>query len=84
MFIARQWIRHRTANVNEYSARYSVVKDRFYHPSLSDVRKQSTLNRQGGDDVIDDQVCVGHWWGGWVGWVRVHLVLFGAFSNVSI
>jgi len=55
MFIARQWIRHRTANVNEYSARYSVVKDRFYHPSIADVRKQSTLNRQGGEEVIDDQ-----------------------------
>jgi thymidylate synthase (FAD) len=55
MFIARQWIRHRTANVNEYSARYSVVKDRFYRPSVSDVRKQSTLNRQGGDEVMDDQ-----------------------------
>jgi thymidylate synthase (FAD) len=32
IFIARQWIRHRTANVNEYSARYSIVRDRFYHP----------------------------------------------------
>jgi hypothetical protein len=33
IFVARQWIRHRTANVNEYSARYSVVRDRFYHPT---------------------------------------------------
>ncbi|MDB5332493.1 MAG: thymidylate synthase, partial [Phycisphaerales bacterium] len=32
IFIARQWIRHRTANVNEYSARYSIVRDRFYRP----------------------------------------------------
>jgi thymidylate synthase (FAD) len=56
MFIARQWIRHRTANVNEYSARYSVVRDRFYHPSISDIRKQSTNNRQGGDEVLDEQV----------------------------
>src|SRR5712675_688252 len=39
IFIARQWIRHRTANVNEYSARYSVVKDRFYHPGVENVRK---------------------------------------------
>jgi thymidylate synthase (FAD) len=54
IFIARQWIRHRTANVNEYSARYSVVKDRFYHPSVEGVRKQSLTNRQGGEEPIDD------------------------------
>jgi thymidylate synthase (FAD) len=53
IFIARQWIRHRTANVNEYSARYSVVRDRFYRPSIENVRKQSTTNRQGGDEPID-------------------------------
>jgi thymidylate synthase (FAD) len=53
IFIARQWIRHRTANVNEYSARYSVVQDRFYHPSLDNVRKQSLTNRQGGDEPMD-------------------------------
>src|ERR1700689_1476171 len=54
IFIARQWIRHRTANVNEYSARYSVVRDRFYHPSIDNVRKQSLGNRQGGTDIADD------------------------------
>ncbi len=53
IFIARQWIRHRTANVNEYSARYSVVPDRFYHPSIENVRKQSMTNRQGGEEPID-------------------------------
>ena len=53
IFVARQWIRHRTANVNEYSARYSVVKDRFYHPVLDDVRKQSAANRQGGEEPLD-------------------------------
>ncbi|MCC6240654.1 MAG: FAD-dependent thymidylate synthase [Phycisphaerales bacterium] len=53
IFIARQWIRHRTANVNEYSARYSVVPDRFYHPSIDNVRRQSTVNRQGGDEPIE-------------------------------
>lgn len=52
IFIARQWIRHRTANVNEYSARYSIVPDRFYKPSLSDVRKQSSSNRQGGEETF--------------------------------
>jgi thymidylate synthase (FAD) len=54
IFVARQWIRHRTANVNEYSARYSVVRDRFYRPSVESVRKQSTVNRQGGDEPIDE------------------------------
>jgi thymidylate synthase (FAD) len=53
IFVARQWIRHRTANVNEYSARYSVVRDRFFKPSLENVRKQSTTNRQGGDEPMD-------------------------------
>ena len=54
IFVARQWIRHRTANVNEYSARYSVVRDRYYRPSVSNVRKQSASNRQGGEEPIDD------------------------------
>lgn len=53
IFIARQWIRHRTANVNEYSARYSVVQDRFYHPAIENVRKQSASNRQGGEEPMD-------------------------------
>src|SRR5580765_2841351 len=53
IFVARQWIRHRTANVNEYSARYSVVKDRFYRPSLDSIRQQSAMNRQGGDQPAD-------------------------------
>jgi len=53
IFIARQWVRHRTANINEYSARYSVVQDRFYHPELANVRKQSTSNRQGGEEPTD-------------------------------
>jgi thymidylate synthase (FAD) len=54
IFVARQWIRHRTANVNEYSARYSVVKDRFYRPSPENIRKQSAANRQGGTEVSDE------------------------------
>jgi len=53
IFVARQWIRHRTANVNEYSARYSVVPDRFYRPPLEGVRKQSASNRQGGEEPFD-------------------------------
>jgi thymidylate synthase (FAD) len=54
IFVARQWIRHRTANVNEYSARYSIVRDRFYHPEIENVRKQSMTNRQGGEEPIDN------------------------------
>jgi thymidylate synthase (FAD) len=53
IFVARQWIRHRTANVNEYSARYSVVPDRFYRLAEDAVREQSTSNRQGGETTID-------------------------------
>ena len=53
IFVARQWIRHRTANVNEYSARYSIVPDRFYRPSVEAVRAQSSSNRQGGDGLVD-------------------------------
>lgn len=47
IFIARQWIRHRTANVNEYSGRYSEMKDEFYIPQIEEIRTQSSLNRQG-------------------------------------
>jgi thymidylate synthase (FAD) len=54
IFVARQWIRHRTANVNEYSARYSVVKERFYKPTSDYIRKQSLTNRQGGSEPIDE------------------------------
>ena len=50
IFVARQWIRHRTANVNEYSARYSILPDRFYVPTLDEVRKQSRSNNQGGEE----------------------------------
>lgn len=47
IFVARQWIRHRTANVNEYSARYSILDNEFYLPELAHLAPQSTLNRQG-------------------------------------
>jgi len=53
IFVARQWIRHRTANVNEYSARYSIVPDRFYRPDAESIRAQSKSNRQGGDGATD-------------------------------
>lgn len=47
IFVARQWIRHRTANVNEYSARYSVLDREFYLPRPEDLALQSKSNRQG-------------------------------------
>jgi thymidylate synthase (FAD) len=50
IFIARQWIRHRTANVNEYSGRYSIMKDDFYLPDLDQIRPQSEMNKQGRSD----------------------------------
>ena len=54
IFIARQWIRHRTANVNEYSARYSILDKEFYLPTPENLAAQSQSNRQGRGDVIKD------------------------------
>src|ERR671918_119864 len=53
IFVARQWIRHRTASVNEYSARYSVLEDCFYAPSSKHLAAQSSSNRQGRGDVLE-------------------------------
>ncbi len=47
IFIARQWIRHRTASVNEYSARYSILSKEFYIPEKENLSPQSALNKQG-------------------------------------
>jgi thymidylate synthase (FAD) len=55
IFIARQWIRHRTANVNEYSARYSILDKEFYIPAKEQLSAQSTNNRQGRGDLITGQ-----------------------------
>ena len=52
IFIARQWIRHRTANVNEYSARYSILDKEFYLPTKDQLASQSQSNRQGRGDVL--------------------------------
>lgn len=54
IFVARQWIRHRTANVNEYSGRYSEMKDEFYVPAIDQVRAQSSTNKQGRADEAFD------------------------------
>tara|TARA_Y100001970_G_scaffold271636_1_gene367320 strand:+ start:26 stop:973 length:948 start_codon:yes stop_codon:yes gene_type:complete len=53
IFIARQWIRHRTANVNEYSARYSIMDKEFYVPSKENLAAQSINNRQGRGKLIN-------------------------------
>src|SRR5580700_10262186 len=55
IFVARQWIRHRTANVNEYSARYSILDREFYIPEPEHLAAQSTANRQGRGDVLQGE-----------------------------
>lgn len=57
VFVARQWIRHRTANVNEYSARYSILDREFYIPEADNINPQSKTNKQGrdGDLPVDVQ-----------------------------
>ena len=55
IFIARQWIRHRTANVNEYSARYSILDKEFYLPSPENLAAQSQSNRQGRGEVLEGE-----------------------------
>src|SRR6056297_1139248 len=52
VFVARQWIRHRTANVNEYSARYSILDREFYIPAPEHLAAQSTVNNQGRGAVL--------------------------------
>ena len=52
VFVARQWIRHRTANVNEYSARYSILDREFYIPAPEHLAAQSTVNNQGRGEVL--------------------------------
>src|SRR5246500_2899236 len=53
IFVARQWIRHRTANVNEYSARYSIMDNEFYIPAPAQLAAQSASNRQGRGNVLE-------------------------------
>ena len=52
VFVARQWIRHRTANVNEYSARYSILDREFYIPAPEDLAAQSVVNNQGRGEAL--------------------------------
>lgn len=53
VFVARQWIRHRTANVNEYSARYSILDREFYIPEPDQLAAQSTINNQGRGETLE-------------------------------
>ena len=55
VFVARQWIRHRTANVNEYSARYSILDREFYIPAPEHLNAQSVVNNQGRGDVLEGE-----------------------------
>ena len=55
VFVARQWIRHRTANVNEYSARYSILDREFYIPRAEDLAAQSTINNQGRGETLSGE-----------------------------
>ena len=54
IFVARQWIRHRTANVNEYSARYSILDNEFYIPNSKELKPQSKTNNQGRSGDLDE------------------------------
>ena len=55
IFVARQWIRHRTANVNEYSARYSILDKEFYLPASEHLAAQSQINRQGRGYILEGE-----------------------------
>lgn len=55
IFVARQWIRHRTANVNEYSARYSILDNEYYMPQAEHLAAQSSVNRQGRGDTLSGE-----------------------------
>jgi len=56
IFVARQWIRHRTASVNEYSARYSILSNDYYIPELSRIQKQSKDNKQGSGEALSPDI----------------------------
>lgn len=56
IFVARQWVRHRTASLNEYSARYSVLKDEFYIPETTNISVQSPNNKQGRGDILNKKL----------------------------
>lgn len=56
IFVARQWVRHRMANINEYSARYSILDKEYYIPETDRLQEQSTVNKQGSGDELPADV----------------------------
>ena len=56
IFVARQWVRHRTANINEYSLRYSEARDEFYIPDAEQIQFQSALNKQGRSGEVPEDL----------------------------
>jgi len=56
LFVARQWVRHRTARMNEVSARYSVMREEFYTPDVCDIRRQDRKNKQASGDSLPKDV----------------------------
>lgn len=56
IFVARQWVRHRTANINEYSLRYSEARDEFYYPSPEHIQFQSSTNKQGRKGQVNEEI----------------------------
>lgn len=64
IFVARQWLRHRTANVNEISARYTVLDDDFYIPEIEQIKGQDTKNKQGSSGELPLEICK---------WIRVQI-----------
>ena len=56
IFVARQWVRHRTANINEYSLRYSEARDEFYIPDPDQIEHQSALNKQGRAGEVSNEL----------------------------
>jgi|TARA_R110000765_G_scaffold172471_3_gene277363 thymidylate synthase (FAD) len=58
IFVARQWVRHRTASINEYSLRYSEAPTDYYVPALAQIRSQSTSNKQGRDVLLSEEAAI--------------------------
>tara|TARA_A100000164_G_scaffold10281_1_gene8801 strand:+ start:84 stop:1055 length:972 start_codon:yes stop_codon:yes gene_type:complete len=56
IFVARQWVRHRTANINEYSLRYSEARDDFYFPEFENIKFQSSINKQGRGNQVSKKI----------------------------
>lgn len=55
IFVARQWVRHRTASINEYSARYSILDNEYYIPEMEQIQPQSSTNNQGREGELSDE-----------------------------